>query len=71
MYGKNECSIREAIKNKETIHASFSVALHTANVTATVLIIVLMKVKKALNFLVGDTNRKRVPLFITLYFYFI
>jgi hypothetical protein len=71
LYSKNECSIREVTENKEKIYASFSVALHNAKVTATVRVIVLMKVEKALNFLVGDTNRKRVPLFITLYYYFI
>ena len=32
---------------------------------------VLMKVEKALNLCVEDINRKKVPLFITLYYYFI
>ena len=36
LYGKNESSICEVMKNKEKIHASFSVALQTAKVTAVV-----------------------------------
>jgi hypothetical protein len=58
------------MKNKEKIHASFSVALHTTKVTATVHDKVLMKVEKALNFWLEDMNKKRVPLFVTLYYYF-
>jgi DNA-binding CsgD family transcriptional regulator len=34
VYGKNESSIREVMKNKEKICASFSVAPQTAKVTA-------------------------------------
>ena len=34
LYGKNESSIREVMKNKEKISASFSVAPHTAKVNA-------------------------------------
>jgi len=34
LYGKNESSIREVMKNKEKICASFSVAPQTAKVTA-------------------------------------
>jgi len=34
LYGKNESSIREVMKNKEIIRASFSVARQTAKVTA-------------------------------------
>ena len=34
LYGKNETSIREVMKNKEKIRASFSVVPRTANVTA-------------------------------------
>jgi hypothetical protein len=33
LYGKNETSIREVMKNKEKIHASFYVAPQTARVT--------------------------------------
>jgi hypothetical protein len=47
LYGKNEYSIREVMKKKEENHASFSVALQTAKVTATARYKVLMKVKKA------------------------
>jgi len=36
LYHKNESSICEVMKNKEKIHASFSVALQTAKVTAVV-----------------------------------
>ena len=71
MYGKNESSIREVMKNKEKNCFSFSVAPQTAKVTATARDKVLMNVGKALNFWVEDMNRKRVPLFITLYYYFI
>jgi len=34
VYGKNESSIREVMKNKETIHASSAVAPQTAKVIA-------------------------------------
>ena len=57
-----ESSIREVMKNKEKIRASFSVASQTANVTAIAPNKVLMKVEKALNFWLEDMNRKRVPL---------
>jgi len=69
LYGKNESSIHEVMKNKEKIHASFSVAPQTAKVTAVALDKVLMEVEKALNFWVEDMNRKSIPLFITLYYY--
>jgi phage portal protein BeeE len=46
LYGKNESSIHEVMKNKEKIHASFTVALQTAKVTAIVCDKVLMKVEK-------------------------
>ena len=59
------------MKNKEKIRASFSVAPQTAKVNAIARDKILMKAKKALNFLVEDMNRKRVPLFITLNYYFI
>ena len=36
LYGKNESSIHEVMKNKEKIHDSFSVAPQTAEVTAIV-----------------------------------
>ena len=48
--------------NKEKIHASFSVALQTAKVSAIARDEVLMKAEKALNFWVEDMNRKRVPI---------
>jgi len=60
LYGKNESSIREVMKNKENIRASFSVAPHTSHVTAIARDEVLKKMEKALNFWVEDTNRKRV-----------
>ena len=59
------------MKNKEKIRASFSVAPQTAKVTPIAPDKVLMKVEKVLNFWVEDMNRKRSPLFITLYYYFI
>ena len=34
LYGKNESSIREVMKNKEIVRVSFSVAPQTANFTA-------------------------------------
>ena len=61
LYGKNESSIREVMKNKEKIRASFYVAPQTAKVTAITRNKVLMKVEKALNFWMEDMNRKRVP----------
>jgi len=48
--GKNESSIREVMKNKEKICASFSVVPQTAKVTAVVRDKVLTKLEKALNF---------------------
>ena len=48
LHGKNESFIREVMKNKEKISASFSVAPQTAKVTACDS--VLMKLEKALNF---------------------
>ena len=73
LYGKNESSIREVMKNKEKIRTSFffPVTPQTAEVAAVARDKVLMKVEKALNFWVEDMNRKRVPHFITLYYYFI
>ena len=68
LYGKNDSSIREVMKNKEKICASFSIALQTAKVIALECDKVLMKVENALNFWVEDMNRKRVPLFTTLHF---
>jgi hypothetical protein len=50
LYGKNESSIREVMKNKEIVRVSFSVAPHTAKFTAIARDKVLMKVKKTLNF---------------------
>jgi hypothetical protein len=46
LYGKNENSIREVMKNKENIRASFSVAPQTAKVTAIAREKVLMMVEK-------------------------
>jgi len=57
LYGKNESSIREVMKNKEKIRASFSLAPQTAKVTSIARDEVLMKVQKALNFWVDDLNR--------------
>jgi len=54
--GKNESSIREVMKSKEKIRASFSVAPQTAKVTAIAHDKVLMKLEKALNFSVEDMN---------------
>jgi len=53
-------------RTKKKIHASSSVALQTAKVTAIVCDKVLMKVEKALNFCVEDINRKGTPLYYTL-----
>ena len=50
LYGKNESSIRELMKNKEKTRASFCVAPQTAKFTAIVHDKVLMKMEKALNF---------------------
>ena len=62
MYGKNESSICEVMKNREKIRASFSVAPQTAKVPAVARDKVLMKVGKALYFWMEDINRKRVPI---------
>ena len=69
LYVKNGPSIRELMKVKK-ISTSFSVAPQTTKVTAIKPDIMLMKLKKTLNFWVEDMNRKRIPLFITLYYYF-
>ena len=61
MHDNNESSIREVMKNKEKIHASFSVAPQTARVTTIARDKVLMKVEKALHFWVEEMNRKRIP----------
>ena len=44
--GKNDSSVCELMKNKEKVHATFSVALQTANVTAVAPDKMLMKAKK-------------------------
>jgi hypothetical protein len=46
LYGKNKSSIREVMKMKEKIHASFYVAPQTANFTAKALDEYLVKLKK-------------------------
>ena len=46
MYGKNGSSIREVMKHKEKIRASFSVAPQTTNVTDVARDKVLLKVEK-------------------------
>jgi len=46
LYGKNGSSIREVMKNKEKIRASFSVAPQTTNVTDVARDKVLLKVEK-------------------------
>jgi hypothetical protein len=61
LYGKNDSSIRELMKNKERIHASFSVPPQTAKFTAIPPDKVLMKMEKALNFWVENMNRYRYP----------
>jgi hypothetical protein len=71
LYGKNESSIREVMKNKEKMYAHFSVALQTAKVTAIAHDKVLMKVQNVLYFWLEYKNRKRFPLFITLYYYYL
>jgi len=52
--GKNESSVREVMKNKEKIRASFSVAPHTAEVIAIARDIV-NDGEKILKFLDGKT----------------
>nr|XP_012152114.1 PREDICTED: uncharacterized protein LOC105664027 [Megachile rotundata] len=61
LYGKNESSIREVMKNREKIRASFSVAPQTAKVTAVARNKVLMKMEKALNYWVEDMSSKGIP----------
>lgn len=61
MYGKNESSIREVVKNEEKIRATFALAPQTAQVTSTVRDKVLLKMEKALNLWVEEMNRKCVP----------
>ena len=67
LYGKNESYSREVINNNNNNRATFTVAPQTANVTDMARDQVLMKVEKALNFWVGDTNRRRVPVDATCY----
>ena len=71
LYGKNESSIREVMKNKEKHCVSFSVAPQTAKVAVIEHDKVLKKLEKSLNFWVEGMNRKRVSIFITLCYYFI
>ena len=66
LYGKNESSICEVMKNKEKICASCFVAPQTAKVTAVARDKVLMKVEKALHLWVEDVNRE-YPLTVTCY----
>lgn len=61
MYGKNESSIREMVKNGEKIRSSFALAPQTAKVTSTVRDRALLKMEKALNLWVEEMNRKCVP----------
>ena len=75
LYGKNESSIHEVMvggerereRERERNLVSFSVAPQTAKVAAIARAKMLMKEEKALNVWVEDTNRKRLPLFITLH----
>lgn len=62
IYSKNESSIREVLKNKDKIRASFSTAPQTAKVTATIRNKVLVKVENALNLWVEDMTRKNIPI---------
>jgi len=55
LYGKNESSIREVMKNKGKIRASSSVVPQTAKVISVARDKVLMKVEKSLKFLDGKT----------------
>jgi len=55
LYGKNEPSIREVMKNKERIRASISVAPQTAKVIAIERDKMLMKMEKSFKFLNGKT----------------
>ena len=49
IYSKDESFIREIVKKEKEICASFSLALQTAKVTATVFDKCLVKMEKALN----------------------
>jgi hypothetical protein len=63
LYGKNESSIREVVKIKENIRASFSVATQTAKVAA----IARDKGGKNFKFLGGKYEEKEgTPLYYTL-----
>ena len=53
LYGKNDFSIREVMKNKEKIRARFSVAPQNAQLTAIARDKALMKVEKSFKFLSG------------------
>jgi hypothetical protein len=70
LYGKNDSSILELMENKENTYATFFVAPQTAKVTAIAPDKLLIEVGNVFNFWVEDMNRKRVPLFITLYNFF-
>lgn len=62
IYNKNESSIREVLKNKDKIRASFSSAPQTAKVATTIRNKVLLKVENALNLWVEDMTRKHIPI---------
>jgi hypothetical protein len=64
--GKNGSFIREVMKNKEKIRASFFVAPQTPKVTAIARDKVLKKAEEVLNFWVEDVNYTSLLLYLRL-----
>ncbi|GFR18430.1 HTH CENPB-type domain-containing protein [Trichonephila clavata] len=62
MYGKNESSIRQIVKNEKAIRSSVAILPHTFNATSTVRNKYLVKTEQALNLWVREMNNKCVPI---------
>ncbi|GCC18947.1 hypothetical protein chiPu_0018134 [Chiloscyllium punctatum] len=62
MYGQNESSVCEVVKNKIKIQSSFAVAPQTVKVMLTASDKLLVMMDKALNLWVEDMNRKHMPI---------
>ncbi|GFS67997.1 HTH CENPB-type domain-containing protein [Trichonephila clavipes] len=62
MYGKNESSIRQIVKNEKAIRSSVAILPRTFNATSTVRNKYLVKTEQALNLWVREMNNKCVPI---------
>ncbi|GFY61991.1 HTH CENPB-type domain-containing protein [Trichonephila inaurata madagascariensis] len=62
IYGKNESSIRQIVKNEKAIRSSVAILPRTFNATSTVRNKYLVKTEQALNLWVREMNKKCVPI---------